>query len=518
MSTNWDELITARDENRYEVHLNGSTVSKRLDEAEGALPDLLYQLSLLNYLEISDTNLSGISEQIKNLQDIIHLALHRNQITSLPKEINELDKLKFLDASFNQLNSIPFSLTMSSLQTLNLSNNSINLIEDVSSLKTLSVLHLEHNELTNLPEGIEGLSNLGELYVSNNSLEQLPLSIKELKTLRIFEASDNRLKEIPVELAQCRKLKSLDLVRNPLKDNRLRKMTQQCNAKAILDYVAKNSSSKSEGGGKGKKKGKASNNTESVDAPKLTIIQDKTDERRIVSYNNIKEVRPFICCLIIKQLDISNPDMFKKFITMQTKLHENECDMRTRATIATHRADKLQFPLHYRGIATSHLRIVPLGKEEECSASSLIERLKEEREALKLKKKRQPKTGLYRFIELVDGKEELGCLKNGDEVVISLPPITNSEITKIVDDVIDVFVEITSPVSLPDCKYVMETMLKQMVINGFISKTESGENHNGLIIEPLRVVDEEGELRCLYPSRVDLQIKGIQVERTENKM
>ena len=70
--------------------------------------------------------------------------------------------------------------------------------------------------------------------------------------------------------------------------------------------------------------------------------------------------------------------------------------MRTRATIATHTADKLQFPLHYRAVATSHLRIVPLGKDEECSASSLIERLKEEREALKLKKKRQPKTGLYR--------------------------------------------------------------------------------------------------------------------------
>ena len=69
--------------------------------------------------------------------------------------------------------------------------------------------------------------------------------------------------------------------------------------------------------------------------------------------------------------------------------------MRTRATIATHRADKLQFPLHYCAVETSRLQITPLGKQE-CSAISLIERLKEEREALKQKKKRQPKTGLYR--------------------------------------------------------------------------------------------------------------------------
>ena len=70
--------------------------------------------------------------------------------------------------------------------------------------------------------------------------------------------------------------------------------------------------------------------------------------------------------------------------------------MRTRATIATHRADKLQFPLHYCAVETSRLQITPLGKQEESSAISLIERLKEEREALKQKKKRQPKTGLYR--------------------------------------------------------------------------------------------------------------------------
>ena len=319
MDDDWEELITARDENRYELHLNGNTVSKRLEKTDGMLPELLYKLSLLNFIEISDTNLTFISEKIKHLKDIIHLALHRNEMTTLPQEINELKKLKFFDVSFNQLTSVPFSLTVTSLQTLNLSNNAIENIESVSALSSLSVLHLEHNNLSRLPDGVEGLTNLGELYVSNNSIEELPQTIKELKALRIFDASENRLQQIPGELSQCRKLKSLLLTSNPLKDNRLRKMTSQCNAKAILDYIAKNSSksnsAKSEGG-KGKKKGKA-DRTSPVDARRLTILQDKTDERRIISHSNVKDVRPFICCLIIKQLDISIPEMFKKFISMQ---------------------------------------------------------------------------------------------------------------------------------------------------------------------------------------------------------
>lgn len=88
---------------------------------------------------------------------------------------------------------------------------------------------------------------------------------------------------------------------------------------------------------------------------------------------------------------------------------------------------------------------------------------------------------------------------------------------QITEEVLDVFVEITSPLSLPDCKYVMESLLKQMVSNEFNSKTESGETHNGLLVEPLRVADEEGDLRCLYPSKVDLQINDVLVERVENK-
>ena len=144
-------------------------------------------------------------------------------------------------------------------------------IWSVCALSSLSVLHLEHNNLSCLPDGVEGF----------NLIEELPQTITELKALRIFDASENRLQHIPGEFSQCCKLKSLLLTSDLLKDNLLRKMTSQCNAKAILDYITINSSksnlAKSKGG-KGKKKGKA-DRMSPVEACQLTIPQDKTDER-----------------------------------------------------------------------------------------------------------------------------------------------------------------------------------------------------------------------------------------------
>jgi len=509
----WHEIAKVQEESRYELHLNGDEVSKKINKLNGKLHSKLYDLKLLNFLEVADTCLEEVSSDIGKLTNILHLALYRNKLTQIPEQINELEKLKFFDVSFNRLTSIPLKFSLVQLQTLNLSNNELAEVVDVGALKMLAILHIEHNKLTEFPTGMEHLANLSELHTSNNEITSIPSEIKELQGLRIFDISFNSLKDVPLELSSCRKLKTLDLTSNPLKDNRLKKMTSQCSPKAILDYIAKHGAK--QGGGGGKKKGKGKKEVveeEAVESNKrrIVIVQNKGDERRIVSYESVKEVRPYICCLLIKKLDLSDAATFKKFLTIQTKLHENECDMRTRATIATHSADKLLLPLRYEAMATAHLNIVALGKTKKSSAVSLIDNLKRERDELKLKKKRQPKTGLYKFIELVDGKEELACLKNADQTVISLPPITNSEITKIKSEVMDVFIEITSPLSVSDCKYVMESLIKQMFAAGFQSRDDDDAEFNGLIIEPLRVVDESGDLRCLFPSKVDLQLNDVQ--------
>ncbi|XP_057304721.1 leucine-rich repeat-containing protein 47-like [Hydractinia symbiolongicarpus] len=511
----WDEIRDAED-GRHELHLIGDEVTNRLEKSNGQLPSGLYKLISLNYLEISDTKLSAISKDVGALKSLLNLALHRNELVEIPDTINQLEKLKFLDLSFNKLTSLPDTLLLPCVQTLNFSNNELSTLPDFSGFTCLNILYTEHNNLTEFPYGLYKLTGFSELNVSNNQITSVPGDVKDMQTLKNLDLSNNSLGTVCGELIDCRKLKNLDLRNNPLKDNRLKKMTNQCSTKAILEYIAKQSKG---GGGGGKKKGKGKKgHVESEEKDEITrkifILQSKEDERRVVTTESVKEERPYICCTVVKQLDLADPAFFKSFISLQTKLHENECDMRTRATIATHTLSDLKFPLKYEAISPTDLQIVALGKTKKCVAGKLIADLKNEREALKLKKKRQVKTGLYKFIDLVDGKELLACIKNSDGDVISFPPITNSEMTKIHSSVADVFIEVTSPTSLPQCKFVMEEIIRQMYHLGFSSVVDEME---GIVLEQMRVCDEKGDLRVVYPSKIDLDLKGIPVERVDCK-
>lgn len=513
MSVEWEEIQQVKEDGRHELHLNGEVITERLEASNGNLPSSLFNLQSLNYLEISDTNLAVLSDDVQNLKQLINLALHRNKLTTVPHTINQLDKLKFLDISFNQLTSIPTSLCLPSLQTFNLSNNQLEELPDFTGYTCLNILFVEHNNLTSFPSGLNQLTGFTELNAANNQIKEITEGIHEMQILKNLDLSDNRLQHVIGELSECKKLKNLNLRNNPLKDNRLKKMTVQCSTKSILDYVAKQDSGSGKKKGKGKKGAAERKDEDDSMKRKIYILQNKDDDRRVVSTNSVKEERPYICCCVVKQLDLSDADIFKAFLSLQTKLHENECDMRTKATIATHSLDGLKFPLRYEAIPTGDIKIVALGKKGKSSASNLIITMKNERESLKLKKKRQVKTGLFKFLDLVDGKETLACLKNSDNEVISLPPITNSEVTKINPVVSDVFIEVTSPMSLPQCKFIMEELIKHMFQ---LQMSSMVDGMDGLVLEQLRVVDENGDLRVIYPSKIDLEFKGIPVERVEN--
>lgn len=515
----WQEIDDASENCRHELHLNGEVISDKLKRNEGTLPETLFNLTSLNYLEISDTTLSSLPPHIGKLTNLLNLALHRNEVTAIPEDINNLSKLKFMDVSFNRLSELPSSFNLPQLHTLNLSNNLLQSLPDFSGLTGLSTVFIDHNQLTQLPVGLETLGNVSEIHAANNNIATFPEVVSHMINIKHLDVSENSLKEITCDFSKCLKLKTLNLKNNPLKDNRLKKMTVQCSTKAVLEYLAKQTSDSGGKKGKGKKKGKGGKKDVADEDEEDTSMQRKfyvlkaEEALRVDMNTNVKDTRPYICCALVKNLDLSDPQMFKSFISLQTKLHENVCDMRTRATIATHDFPNLIFPLTYEALPVGSIEIVPLNKEK-VSATQLIANLKADRDNLKAQKKRQHKSGLYKFLDLVDGKEKLAVLRDANADIVSLPPLTNSDKTKISTIISDVFIEITSPMSLPDSKFVMEELLKEMFKIGLTSKYED-ESMIGLVVQPIRVFDENGDLKIIYPSKVDLNVPNVNVVRVE---
>jgi phenylalanyl-tRNA synthetase beta subunit len=155
---------------------------------------------------------------------------------------------------------------------------------------------------------------------------------------------------VPGEVADCIKLKDLNLKGNKLDDKRLSKLVDQCRMKQVLDYVRQNcirigniSSNVNVKSKKGKKKNLESDSLDSqleLSVHKLRILK-VSDSVPVIKVNeDVKKIRPFILGCIVKNLTFTE-NSFKKFIQLQTKLHENICEKRNAATLATHDFDLL---------------------------------------------------------------------------------------------------------------------------------------------------------------------------------
>ena len=157
---------------------------------------------------------------------------------------------------------------------------------------------------------------------------------------------------VPGELADCIKLKDLNLKGNKLIDKRLSKLIDQCRTKQVIDYVrqhcAKVGNVSSSGNAKSKKgkKNRKNSETENINAEiercahKMHILKVSDSIPVIKITEDVKKVRPHVLGCIVKNLTFTE-ESFKKFIQLQTKLHEGVCDKRNAATLATHDFDLL---------------------------------------------------------------------------------------------------------------------------------------------------------------------------------
>ncbi|NP_001079842.1 leucine rich repeat containing 47 L homeolog [Xenopus laevis] len=551
----WPELEKVEREKRRELVLQG--LDEKLRVCAGQLPPQLFSLTLLNYLEVSGcSELREIPPGLGHLIHLQNLVLCRNKLRLLSPAVGQLRALRLLDVSGNELEELPAELCgLPELCTLNVSCNQLmELPPGLERCSKLAELNLSRNRVRALPPGLlcRQLSLLASLSAADNQIQQLPGDIGLLPALKSLDLSNNLLTDIPFELADCSKLKDINFKGNKVKDKRLEKMVNGCQTKSVLEYLRVGG----RGGGKGKtitenagkeskekkkKKERKQDNEgdEAEDVGELNKMMLKvlhfSENPTPVEVNvspGTKEVRPYIVCCVVKGMNLKPGNALKRFLAAQTKLHEEICDRRTLATIATHDLRLVKGPLLYDARPPKDLKVIPLGRKE-INAKDLVRQLQFEAEEQRKQKKRQNVSGLHKYLHLLDRKENYPCLIDTENAVISFPPITNSEKTKIWKSTQEVFVEVTSGTSLQICKDVLDALILKMAeLHKFtlenkepegVSDTEpeaedqqeplASNNPNAgtaaqLVLEQVRVSDIEGNLKVLYPSKTDLNFSS----------
>lgn len=515
---------------------------KQAGDIEEGRDDSLYSVTTLNHLELSGfTGLGVVSPKITNLDGLFQLILTNNGLSTLPTDIGSLQKLKLLDVSRNKLETLPAELyKLQALQTIILADNLLTessfppLADDTFTM--LHYVDLANNKLTKLPEFVYRAHNIQDLFAPDNSIDVLLPGVGAFAGLRQLDLKRNKIKLLPFDVTKCSKLRTLKLEDNLIEDRRLLKLIVQHGSskpKAILDYISSRApqpTTSSSAGKKIKGKKKKAPQTQEVAArgddddsdvevlfedvkPVLQVLRPARYVEVRVSAD-ARRVRPYFVCAMVRGVQLAEDDRYKEFIALQTKLHDTVCKRRRVATIATHDLAKLSPPLSLVCQPAAAISITPLGQTEGTTAQLFLELLEANKYDSRKGGGRRAKpqdpaaAALSKYAQFVDASEMV-CLHDSRGVVVSLPPLTNSDQSKIEPTTSDVLLEVTSTESLASCKSVMDALVVGMCECGVGVSSEGV-----MVVEQGRVVEaESGQLLVLYPSKIDLTSDVITVKR-----
>ena len=199
------------------------------------------------------------------------------------------------------------------------------------------------------------------------------------------------------------------------------------------------------------------------------------NERQLIVEPSVEEVRPIGLAAILRGINFTN-DTLKGFMELQDKLHNNICRGRKLVSMGTHDLDTIKGPVYYRALPKKEIKFIPLNRTEEVDGDGLMNLLKDD-----------PKLGKYLY--LLDGFDKYPVMMDSNNVIMSLPPIINSQHTKMTLDTHNVFIDITG-LDYTKCEIVLNTLVAMFSVYCKDSFT----------VEEVKVVTTKNNEANIYPN------------------
>lgn len=164
---------------------------------------------------------------------------------------------------------------------------------------------------------------------------------------------------------------------------------------------------------------------------------------------NTSPIRPYVVCAVLRNISF-DPLRYKSFIDLQEKLHHNICRKRTYVAIGTHDLDTLQPPFRYEARTPEDINFVPLTENNGKSYNG--------RELIQFYREDQTVKHLRPYTEIIIDSPVYPVIYDSKDRVLSLPPIINSQHSKITLNTRNVFIECTGT-DLTKANIVLDTVI-----------------------------------------------------------
>lgn len=153
------------------------------------------------------------------------------------------------------------------------------------------------------------------------------------------------------------------------------------------------------------------------------IIQVRVDDK-------VDSIRPVILGAVLRNITFT-PENYASFIDLQDKLHQNLGRRRTLVSMGTHDLDTISTPIYYHGLAPAEVKFAPLNRPGQVmDGPTLMSTLEADRH-------------LSRYLSIIRDSPVYPVVLDANKTVCSLPPIINSEHSKITLKTRNVFIDMT---------------------------------------------------------------------------
>jgi phenylalanyl-tRNA synthetase beta chain len=197
-------------------------------------------------------------------------------------------------------------------------------------------------------------------------------------------------------------------------------------------------------------------------------LSNPTTLQEIRVEKSVGAVRPHVVGCILRNMTFTQTT-YDSFIELQEKLHQNICRKRTLVSIGTHDLDTVKGPFHYVARDPTRFEFAPLGKTERFTGAALMEHL--DKNDLNLRK----------YLHIIRDAPEYPVVLDANQVVLSLPPIINSNHSKITLNTKNVLIEVTAT-----------DRTKALVVLDTIAAAFSQYCSSKFTVEPIAIVETDG--------------------------
>ena len=216
--------------------------------------------------------------------------------------------------------------------------------------------------------------------------------------------------------------------------------------------------------------------------PKYTLNPLKP-EISLTIKESVFPVRQYAASAILRNVTF-NQRAYDSFIALQDKLHTNLCRNRTLVAIGTHDLDTLTPPFTYEGLAPKDIKFKPLNQTKEFNGEELMEFYEKDK-------------NLGKYVPIIKDSPVYPVMLDANRTVASLPPIINSDHSKITLNTKNVWIDVTGT----------DRTKTEIVINQIVAMF-SRYSQTPFEIEPIQIISEHNGQTRVTPNIAPREFKA----------